>query len=121
TGLCGPLIRSMCGSLAGVDLSPQMLAIARSRGCYDELVAAELSAFMRSRIQTFDAIVSADTLVYFGALDEPLSAARGALRGAGLLIFTVEALTEPAPGDYRLQLSGRFVHSEAYLRRVLGA
>ncbi len=121
TGLCGPLIRSMCGSLAGVDLAPQMLAVARSRDCYDELVAAELSAFMRSRNQSFDAIISADTLVYFGALDEPLSAARGALRGAGILIFTVEALTDPALGDYRLELSGRFAHSEAYLRRVLGS
>src|SRR5262249_15537242 len=80
TGLCGPLLRALCARLVGVDLSSQMLERARARQCYDELVAAELSAFMRSRAGAFEAIVSADTLVYFGALEDPLSAARDALK-----------------------------------------
>ena len=41
-------------------------------------------------------IVSADTLVYFGALDEVVAAAAGALRPGGLLIFTRRARPDDA-------------------------
>ena len=121
TGLCGPLVRPLCRTLIGVDLSPKMLARAQSRGCYDELVAAELAAFMRSRPGAFDAIVCADTLVYFGPLEDPLRAARDALRRAGPFVFTAEALANGEAADHKLQLSGRYAHGEGYLRRVLAA
>ncbi len=119
TGLCGPVLRPLCRTLVGVDLSPKMLAYAGARNCYDELVTAELSAFMRSRVESFDAVICVDTFVYFGALEEPLGAAHAALRGAGLLIFTVEALSDNDVSDFRLDLSGRYAHSEGYLRRAL--
>lgn len=120
TGLSGPLVRQICRRLVGVDLSEKMLEQAQRRGCYDELVAAELSAFMRSRPQAFDAILSADTLVYFGELSEPLAAAHQALQPGGVLVFTLEALPESESADHRLGVSGRYSHSEAYLRGVLG-
>jgi len=119
TGLCGPKVRALCARLVGVDLSPKMLDQARQRGCYDELVAAELAQFMRSRPRAFDAIVCADTLVYFGALAEALAAARMAMRGDAPLVFTVEALPTGDPADHRLGTSGRYQHSERYVRRVL--
>jgi predicted TPR repeat methyltransferase len=121
TGLCGPLLRVRCASLVGIDLSPRMLERARERGCYDELTVAELSAFMRSRLGAFDAVVSADTLVYFGSLEEPLGAARDALRPGGCLIFTLEMLTGEAAAHYRLELHGRYAHSETYVRSALSA
>lgn len=119
TGLCGPLVRELCGTLVGVDLSTKMLHYAKQRDCYDELVMAELGAFMRSRPQAFDAILCADTLVYFGALAEPLAAAHEALSAGAPLVFTVEALMERDAADHRLGVSGRYLHSESYLRRVL--
>ena len=119
TGLCGPLLRPHAARLVGVDLSSQMVERARARQCYDELVVEELSTFMRSRPGAFDAIVSADTLVYFGALEEPLSAARGALTKDGVLVFTVESLPETSSQDYRLETHGRYAHTERYLRSAL--
>ncbi|MGC1457478.1 MAG: tetratricopeptide repeat protein [Steroidobacteraceae bacterium] len=119
TGLCGPPLRELCGRLVGVDLSANMLHHAKQRGCYDELVTAELGAFMRSRPQNFDAILSSDTLVYFGALAEPFAGAHTALRAGGPLVFTLEALPPEDPADHRLGVSGRYQHSEAYLRRLL--
>ena len=120
TGLCGPLIRATAIRLVGVDLSPKMIDRARTRGVYDELHVAELCAFLRAKAATFDAIVSADTLVYFGALEEPLRAAQGSLREDGLLIFTLESLGGAAETeDHRLQFHGRYAHSESYVRRAL--
>jgi predicted TPR repeat methyltransferase len=121
TGLCGPPLRALCRTLVGVDLSPNMLAQAKRRGCYDELVNGELVAFLRSRPAAFDAIVCADTFIYFGDLAEALAAAHGALRAGGPLILTVEALPEEEGIDHRLEFSGRYAHSETYLRRALAA
>jgi predicted TPR repeat methyltransferase len=119
TGLCGPLVQPLAARLVGVDLSVGMIAKARERGAYDELVVAELCEFMRSRPAAFDVVVSADTLVYFGALEEPMRAARCAMRAGGRLIFTVERLEAGGERSYRLEPHGRYSHSERYIRAVL--
>lgn len=117
TGLCGPLLRPYARWLQGMDLSPRMLDKARQRGVYDDLVEAELSEFLRRHGSAYDVIASADTLVYLGALEEPLAAASAAMRPGGLLIFTVErAAPEEAKHGYRIDASGRYIHTADYLR-----
>jgi len=107
TGLCAPLLRPYARHLTGVDLSPRMLDKARERGGYDELVVAELTAFLAGQQSAYDLIVSADTLVYFGALDAVLHAVTAALRPGGWLAFTAEALVDSGgSGGYRA--TGRF-------------
>ena len=118
TGLCGPLLRSMARRLVGVDLSAGMIDKARPRNVYDELVVGELCAFMRTRPGAFDVIVSADTLVYFGALEEAADAARQCLRPGAVLAFTVERLAQ-GEEPYRLQPHGRYAHREDYVRQAL--
>ena len=120
TGLCGPLLRPYAHRLIGVDLSPGMVNKARERAVYDELVVAELTAFMQGRPHAFDLIVSADTLVYFGDLSAALTAAAEALRPGGRLTFTVERLEdEDAQANFHLSPHGRYSHAEHYLRREL--
>src|SRR5262245_11212755 len=120
TGLCGPLMAPYARRLVGVDLSERMLAQARARGTYDELVKGELTAYLSGATEAFDVIVSADTLVYFGPLESVAAAAANALRPGGRLIFTVEEMVE-ASGDagHSLSLHGRYCHSRQYLERVL--
>ncbi|MEI2781712.1 MAG: hypothetical protein V9H25_10815 [Candidatus Competibacter sp.] len=49
-----------------------------------------------------------------------MAAAAAALRSGGWLAFTVERLEDAAAADdFNLDPSGRYRHSEAYLRRVL--
>lgn len=122
TGLCGPLLRDRARRLVGVDLSTGMLEKARARRLYDELVAAELGQYMRGHRATFDVVLSADTLVYFGALEEVLFAAAECLRPGGLLAFTVEQW-EAGGKEARFTMGphGRYLHAEPYVASALEA
>jgi predicted TPR repeat methyltransferase len=120
TGLCGPLIAPYARRLVGVDLSERMIDQARARNVYDELVRRELTAYLRDSTYAFDVIVSADTLVYFGPLEEVVAAAGNALRAGGRLVFTVEELRGAGrDAEYSISPSGRYRHARAYVARVL--
>ncbi len=122
TGWCGPALKPMARRLTGVDLSPGMLAKAKAREVYDELVEAELTEYLGERPSAFDVVLSADTLVYFGRLDPVFVAAGKALRPGGRLLFTVEtAPEEDLPGGQRLNPHGRYTHAESYVRSSLEA
>ncbi len=114
----GPLLRRFARTLTGVDLSSGMLAKAHERGVYDELAVEELVSFMRARPETYDLIVSADTLVYFGDLDSVISAAPVSLRAGGWFVFTLETLSRDTD-DFVLNPHGRYSHRCEYVASTL--
>jgi predicted TPR repeat methyltransferase len=120
TGLCGPLLAPFARTLTGIDLSEAMMAQAREKNVYDQLLKSELTEYMRGRPESFDLIVSADTLCYFGRLDDAFAAAAGALRPGGMLMFTLEHAgdADASPG-YHLQRHGRYSHARPYVERLL--
>ncbi len=120
TGLCGPLVAPYARRLVGVDLSAPMIAQAQARNVYDELEKRELTAYLSDSPAAFDVIVSADTLVYFGVLEDVAAAAANALRPGGRLIFTVEELTGEEPdAGYAISPTGRYRHTRQYVGEVL--
>lgn len=119
TGLCGPLLAPYARRLVGVDLSGGMLDHARAKNVYQDLVQAELTAYLGQQRAAFDAIVSADTLVYFGDLEDVAAAAAAALRPGGVFIFTVEEAGGDRSDSYGIEPHGRYSHGAAYIERVL--
>ena len=120
TGLCGVLVAPYARRLVGVDLSAGMLAHATEKHVYDELVRAELTGYLQDHPESFDLIVSSDTLVYFGDLRSAFAALSTALRPNGLFVCTLEhAIGADATFDYRLERHGRYSHSRTYVERLL--
>ena len=116
TGLVGPLVRDRCAYMAGVDLSPKMIEMARRRGCYDELIVGDLLEPMRAASAVYDVIVSADVFVYIGNLEKVFHSAWKALRVNGMFIFSIEL--ERQGDGFALRGSGRFAHTDRYIRSL---
>ena len=121
TGLCGPLLKPWARKLAGCDLSEGMLRRALPRRVYDVLHQAELVYYLDTQPSRFDAVISADTLCYFGDLHAAVAAAHKCLRPGGWMIFTVEALPAEEPAPHRLQGNGRYAHGRAHIQAALAA
>jgi predicted TPR repeat methyltransferase len=103
-----------------VDLSARMLDEARAKQVYDDLVKAELTAYLGGHEAAFDLVISADTLCYFGVLDDVVRAVARALRPNGQVIFTVEESADAkAPGGYVLETHGRYSHTLSYVTGLL--
>ena len=119
TGLCGALLKPWSRTLEGIDLSAAMLEQARERLVYDALTEAELTAWLAVHAAHWDAIVSADTICYLGALEPVLAAAFAALAPAGVLVFTLERGDDAAA--YRLRASGRYAHAEGHVQAAVAA
>jgi predicted TPR repeat methyltransferase len=118
TGLVGALVRQRADRLVGVDLSRAMLEQARRRDVYDELAHSDLVSFLRGHGGSFDVVIAADVLCYFGVLDEVIAATREALRPGGVIVFTVESMPVGSD-DWCLAMTGRYAHSPGYLARAL--
>lgn len=119
TGWSGVRLRKHASEMIGIDLSSGMLAKAKQRGIYDALYEVELVSFLEENPASFDGVISADTLCYFGRLDGYCNAAHAALRPGGFTIFTVEKMPEDVPQDFRMQEAGRYQHSVAYVRSAM--
>jgi predicted TPR repeat methyltransferase len=118
SGLAGVRFKPLAASLVGVDLSPEMLALARAREIYDRLDTAEVTKWLTHSRETFDLIVSCDCLIYFGDLRLVVEPAARLLRPGGVLAFSLER-SDRHP--FHLTDSGRYAHHADYVREVAAA
>ena len=111
TGLSGLMLRPRARRLTGIDLSPEMVEKARTRGIYDRLEVGELTGWLANDKNAYDLIVACDTLIYFGDLEPVMRAVKARLKPGGIFAFSVER------GDqaYRLTDSGRYVHTAEHI------
>jgi predicted TPR repeat methyltransferase/Flp pilus assembly protein TadD len=115
TGLAAPFLRKLGPKLTGVDLSPRMLDKAAERQLYDRLVESEVGAFLAATKETFDLVMGADLLIYFGNLAPLLRSVASVLEPGGLFALSVETTTET---DFVGLPSGRFAHATSYIEAL---
>jgi predicted TPR repeat methyltransferase len=120
TGLLGEYLRGLSATLTGVDLSPQMIQKSAETGKYDHLYEAELTEFLGDVRSEYNLVVCADTLCYFGRLEEILAAIKDSLKPGGHLAFTTELSPDDGAEDsFILHGHGRYSHRKDYLSRLL--
>jgi predicted TPR repeat methyltransferase len=120
TGLCAPALKSWASTLTGVDISAGMLEKALEKKLYDGLFDSELTGFLEQHPAAFDLAVYADTLCYFGDLQDVLRASFNALCNGGTLLFTLEeSSTNLSKRDFALHPTGRYSHTTSYVEKVL--
>lgn len=124
TGLMGAAIRERVGQLAGVDLSPGMLALARAkmwqgRPLYDRLTEGELGGFLAGEEgASADLCLAADVLIYVADLGPVLAGIRRVLRPGGLAAFTVQS--HDGSGA-KLGTDGRYAHADTHIAEAVAA
>ena len=112
TGLAGEVFRPRSTHLAGVDLSPQMIAAAKAKCVYDRLATGDIGPFLQTEAPaSASLIIAADVFVYIGDLAEIFVRSAGVLAPGGLMAFTVQR------GEAGISLGDdmRYAHSLAYI------
>jgi len=116
TGLCGVQFRPLARQLTGVDLSPNMLEMARSRQVYDNLVEADIIDFLKlTSERSADLMIAADVFIYIGNLADVVREFARVSRPGGGLAFSIEARQT---SDFELTENGRYAHSPDYIRNL---
>jgi predicted TPR repeat methyltransferase len=117
TGLSGLAFRDCVDTLTGVDLSPEMIAKAKERDCYETLVVGDVASILGNENE-FDLVFACDVFVYIGNLAEVFTAAKIALKPDGVFAFSTENLDEKAKHPYALHACARFAHKRSYIESL---
>lgn len=115
TGLAGEAFKDLCEKKIGLDISTKMLAEAKNKNIYDELIEKDIDDYLAKTPEKFDLIIAADVLVYYGDLEKLFSLIIQHLKNNGIFAFSVEKTTH---NNYELTASGRYQHQRDYLLRL---
>ena len=110
TGLAGVTLKNEENRFDGVDVSQQMLEIAKAKNVYDKLFHEDISSFLsHAKLNKYDMALAFDVFCYMGDLRAIL------LQLKGLPVwFSVESAEEDR-ADFYLTPSGRYKHKKSAL------
>jgi predicted TPR repeat methyltransferase len=118
TGLAGAAFRPHVDWLAGVDLSPKMIELARQKGLYDRLAVADIAHYLAEQNDAaFHLVIAADVFAYVADVAAVCAAVARVLAPGGLFAFTVE--THDGDGAI-VGAKMRYAHGEKFIRGSIG-
>ena len=115
TGLAGDQFASCCTNMVGVDISEEMLAVAKEKNLYNELKKDDIVHFLQNTPYSYDLILAADVFTYLGDLKDIFTACFKKTREKGVFLFSVE---EAVGNQFELKDTGRFGHSSRYIQEL---
>ena len=118
TGLAGVAFRSCVERLTGVDLSGQMIELARQKKVYDQLETDNIVNFLSQKAPlSYSLFLAVDVFNYVGDLMPVFrEMGRRATPGAWL-VFSTEGDAMNDEG-FHLGQFGRFLHSSPYIEKI---
>lgn len=111
TGLAGKDLKSICSSLTGIDISSNMVAIAKKLNVYNNFYVGDIVEKLTLINDTYDLFVSLDVLIYIGDLNSIFHAIRKRCNKNALFVFSVEIQDK----GYSLLKNARYAHSDSYI------
>ena len=113
TGNAVKVLKNNDNCFDGVDVSKNMLEIARKNGGYNNLYCMDIETFVtKHNLDCYDMIVGFDVFCYIGDLKNILKALKGKE-----LWFSIEKTDERA-SDFYLTPNGRYKHSLSYIEKI---
>ncbi len=115
TGLLGPEIKNHCSKLEGIDLSNEMLTIAKQKNVYDKLSQFDIVEYLCSMPLGFDYYIALDVFIYVGELTEIFRLIKSRNKKPGHLVFSTEHTEKDG---YHLLRTLRYSHSKSYIENL---
>lgn len=113
TGTAAQMFQASDNQFTGVDISRNMLDIAREKNVYETLAKADISTFLQNDKLNFDIVLALDVFDYIGNIENIIKAV-----APRPFIFTIENAAEKIR-DYHLTPAGRYQHNSQYIETLL--
>ncbi len=116
TGMVAQKLKTADNAFVGVDISQQMIEIAREKNVYQELVCQDILSYLQEHpaLKRFSVVLACDVFCYFGNLEDVLKKLK-----KSEVWFSVEAADEDRNVDFYLTATGRYKHKKSYIENLL--
>jgi len=115
TGLSGQPFQSNIENFYGIDLSFNMIEIAKKKNIYKKLYHFDLNDFLSKTKSKYDFIIALDVFIYVGELLETFENISKCSENGASFIFCTEHQSDEG---FKL-VKARYRHSESYIKKVL--
>ncbi|OGT49662.1 MAG: hypothetical protein A3F17_00350 [Gammaproteobacteria bacterium RIFCSPHIGHO2_12_FULL_41_15] len=115
TGLMGERVKPYCKELIGIDISEAMLAQAKQKNIYDQLIKADIHSALKTSTFTYDVVLAADVFTYIGNLEPIFQLIYQRMKHQGWFAFSVERSNKKG---FELQTNIRYAHHKAYVVEI---
>ncbi|CAM9888718.1 unnamed protein product [Ectocarpus sp. 6 AP-2014] len=132
-GTMGSQLKHLANFITGVDLSERAIKHALREGSYDSIQHGDAIAVVNTMLpNSFDLVVAADMVPYFGDLGDLFRAIAAVTRPGGLVAFNADALDAIDDGSgganaggnvraFDLKFTGRWSHRRKYVTQSVAA